>query len=193
MLYQYIACKWFNRFKSSFIIDGHKIQVESVCKQVLIFLKLKYRVSSLLFFYETLEKLRVPFILTRYHKGRELYFLPVIVFEDKQYKISIQWFVKTIKETNQEAYHTLLEAIIFRIEELILIDDTDEEDSSSTIIIENNNINKEDNIDESNITNKISISDHFMPEYNHALNFKWNVYKIAAKHRTYIHYRWGLS
>jgi ribosomal protein S7 len=98
---------WFGKLLNSFIKNGKKALAFKKIYTSLIALKYINQINPLLFILETLEKIKLIFNLKIWHfkrrrnKGKKVQqkekHFPMLISKKKQYLISLQWILKTLK------------------------------------------------------------------------------------------------
>lgn len=187
-LLYYSNCFWFNMFINCLMFKGRCLTIRTIVRDFLFIFKFKHNILPLILFYEILELLRSPFFLTPYRRGANLYFLPLFVRREKQYRAAVKWFINSVNITDLGGKRILIiEKLLYRFEEILLLNSN----NNSPVIIQNNSVN---NIAESQVELKIirniDINEFSNNTSSTAVDYKWGIYKQIVKHRNYLHFRW---
>jgi hypothetical protein len=98
--------------------QGKKQKINLIFINLFFHLKLFFKYQPILFFYLSLLRLRVPFILIPKRRSTKIYMLPTYLNNAKQqYQLALYWLTKTIKKNSLKKIN-LLEKIF---NELIIL------------------------------------------------------------------------
>nr|QFP99056.1 ribosomal protein S7 [Rhizaria sp.] len=90
--------KWLSKFINCWFFTGEKIKIEKLIYYSFFIIKKRFNISSLFFFFESLERLK-PWVGLKLHRGyskkKKIQVCPLILNSKVQFKKAMYWLIKS--------------------------------------------------------------------------------------------------